>query len=673
MKKLLLSLLAVAGAWTSAGAQSEIPGYIRVDEEKTVTLDRRVTVNGNTCYASSGNDRFTLTSTQDITTNNSIIKVYKFNQTNSGALGGVAEDMSLDLTWSAEANCHLTVSRIDLTTRCYTWAEVLCDIDGYSTTNVSTEGFNTNNKNLFYSYVPAKEVAPIVINYKKDDARTGSGDAGDVYISSLKVTYNKSYYLLDLAELTTALNDATQWYNTLNDDSKGTPEGSALGAAIEEANTFISENSGPIDLENGKTPADVAKLIEKLRATAFNANLVDESDMTHFIKNNSFETNSLTGWTTTTSGGNSNDTKVHENSGDHATNFTDGNYLFNTWQSQRTNATGTSATNYDFYRGYPISQTITGLPTGTYEVSALLCSDPENTTYLTINGENSKGVQSPDKETFVTATARVKVTDGTLTIGAIGEAKSIQGQGGGWFAGNGDKFDYNTWYRADNFQLKLIKADTYRLSETIDYVKPEGERKEVVLKKEMKAGKYSAVCLPFNYTPSDWTVYTLASEEAQNNGSTLAITLEPVTGELTAGHPYFVCPASDYETITANDVTLIDKPETVNSLMPLVGIFEATPLNEGDIYISTTANEMTFKYLKAGASATLKPYRAYFQIPPGVAASSIRIATDDNFLTNILEVLSEQQNAGIYDLNGRRTNAIKAGVYVANGKKVIIK
>lgn len=606
----------------------------------------------------------------------------------------------VDFTWNM-ANADITVSSITLNTRIFAAGTAYVAInedateDNGTAINIGgalsglTDNQNSNNKDVtytgtlqngtFFSYYQAERVGSLYDNI------------GGAYINTIKVDYVLTYHLLDLAELNSALNDATQWYNTLNADSKATAEGSALGAAIDEANTFISENSGAIDLENGKTPADVAKLIEKLRATAFNANLVDESDMTNFIKNNSFETNSLTGWTTTTSGGNSNDTKVHENAGDHVTDLTDGNYLFNTYRQGSTNANGTNAVNHNYYYGYPISQTITGLPNGTYEVSALLYSwdgfdtvdgvatVTPNKTYLTINGEKVAEVTNSTLNTFEEASAIVEVTDGTLTIGAVGGQKTVQGTKGRSIIfvlpnpTDGDVFTYNTWYRADNFQLKLIKADTYHLNEAVDYVKPEGERKEVVLKKDMKAGKFSAVCLPFNYTPSDWTVYTLAGEEEQNNGSTLAITLESVTGELTAGHPYFVCPASDYETITANDVTLIDEPATVDSHMPLVGVFEATPLNAGDIYISTTADEMTFKYLKEGASATLKPYRAYFKLTDGVSASTFRINTEGADVTSILNVISEKQNEGIYDLNGRRTNALKAGVYVVNGKKVIIK
>lgn len=587
----------------------------------------------------------------------------------------------VDFTWNM-ANADITVSSITLSTRIFAAGAAYVAINEDATAENGTainiggalsgivDNQNSNNKDVaytgslqdgtFFSYYQAERIGSLYENI------------GGAYINTIKVDYVLSYYLLDLAELKTALNDAKQWYNTLNDESKATAEGAALSAAIDEANVFLSENSGAIDLENGKTPEDVAKLVEKLRATVFNANLVDDSDMTKFIKNNSFEMGNLTGWTVSSTAGN--DTKVYENSGDHETSLGDGSYLFNTYRSRKTNATGTSAENYDFYEGHRLSQTITGLPNGIYEVSALLCSDAENITYLTINGENAAGVQSPNKDTFVTATVtNVVVTDGTLTIGAIGEAKSIQGKGGGWFAGNGDVFNYNTWYRADNFQLKLIKADTYHLNEAVDYVMPENSvRKEVVLKKEMKAGKYSAVCLPFDYTPSGWTVYTLSNEEERDNGSTLAISLQPVTGTLTAGHPYFVCPLTDVETITVNDVTLISEPQTVDNIMPLVGIFEATLLNAGDIYVSTTADDMTFKYLKAGATATLKPYRAYFK-NDGVNASTFRVNTEDNSLTSILDALNEKQNDGIYDINGRRTNTLKPGIYVVDGKKVIIK
>lgn len=686
MKKLLLSAAVVcaslafsATAWAGV-VTTQTPdgnGYLLVTSTVTdqTTNMGSPNANGNMSYVYTDAQgvTFTLTSPVAMTFdgNNGDNHGLKFFENDEGQRRNVA------FTWG-KSYCGISLTKITLSTRVFAGDDAYCAINADATTTNGTEihvgsiasingwdNRNSNNKNV--TYTGTLDQGETFFSYFQAKRPGSYADTGSAYLNSIKVDYVLTYTALDFTEFDEAYNKVATIYQTLSPEEQ---TNSDFGKAVKAAEEFRNANDGAIDVVNGTKPARVDEETEKLRALLYTENISDNADMSFCIKNNSFEMGDLTGWTVSSTAGD--DTKVYQNSGNHATSNGDGNYLFNTYYSRKTNASGLGSTNYDFYEGHRLSQTITGLPNGTYKVSALFSSDHENTTYLTINGVNAEGVQSPNKDTFAPATATVEVTDGTLTIGAIGGEKTIQGKKG--IGGSaGDKFTYNTWYRADNFQLTLLQPATYRLSEAVDYVKPESERKEVILKKEMKAGKYSAVCLPFNYTPSDWTVYTLASEEEQNNGSTLAITLEPVTGELTAGHPYFVCPASDYETITANDVTLIDEPATVDSHMPLVGVFEATPLNAGDIYISTTADEMTFKYLKEGASATLKPYRAYFKLTDGVSASTFRINTEGADVTSILNVISEKQNEGIYDLNGRRTNAIKAGAYVVNGKKVIIK
>lgn len=75
-----------------------------------------------------------------------------------------------------------------------------------------------------------------------------------------------------------------------------------------------------------------------------------------------------------------------------------------------------------------------------------------------------------------------------------------------------------------------------------------------------------------------------------------------------------------------------------------------------------------------GASLNNKANKAYLRIPVDVEASSaIRIAVDESELTGIDSVAIEDANAEIFDLQGKRVVAPKAGVYVKNGKKYIVK
>ena len=155
-------------------------------------------------------------------------------------------------------------------------------------------------------------------------------------------------------------------------------------------------------------------------------------DATFLIVNNSFETGDLTGWTV----GSSSDTGVKPNSdGTYTTEGCDGNYLFNTW-----------------WQGIPITQTVTGLPNGLFELKALMANDAitagnQPGLYLLTNGEHSEAFSSPNAGTFAEGTMQFYVTDGTATIGAIGGNADGSFNEAGYY-----------WYKVDNFRLTFVEA-----------------------------------------------------------------------------------------------------------------------------------------------------------------------------------------------------------------------
>ena len=156
------------------------------------------------------------------------------------------------------------------------------------------------------------------------------------------------------------------------------------------------------------------------------------SDMTSYITNPSFETGDLTGWTV----GNSSDTGVKPNSNaTYTTEGCDGDYLFNTW-----------------WQGIPITQTVTGLPNGTYELKALMTNDcitagNQPCLYLLANGEHSEAFSSPNAGVFAEGSMQFYVTNGTATIGAIGGNADGSFNEAGYY-----------WYKVDNFRLTFVEA-----------------------------------------------------------------------------------------------------------------------------------------------------------------------------------------------------------------------
>ena len=169
------------------------------------------------------------------------------------------------------------------------------------------------------------------------------------------------------------------------------------------------------------------------------------TDMTDKIVNPSFETGDLTGWTV----GSSADTGVKPNSDDiYKTEGCDGDYLFNTW-----------------WQGIPITQTVTNLANGKYELKALMTNDAitagnKPCLYLLANGAHSEVFSSPNSGTFAEGSMQFYVTNGTATIGAIGGNADGSFNEAGYY-----------WYKVDNFRLTFVEA-----LPTIDEVEiPEGK------------------------------------------------------------------------------------------------------------------------------------------------------------------------------------------------------
>lgn len=157
-------------------------------------------------------------------------------------------------------------------------------------------------------------------------------------------------------------------------------------------------------------------------AAAAKAQTTVGADWTLAIVNPSFETGNTTGWTYTTE---SSDHGAKQNSNPTYTmEGCDGNYMFNIWQT-----------------GNEISQTVTGLKPGKYNVTAIMATDANQMFFIALNGTKGELVSSVDKGTGVKVSTDAYVSqDGELEI----------------VAGTQGKF----WYKVDDFRLTYVSEET---------------------------------------------------------------------------------------------------------------------------------------------------------------------------------------------------------------------
>ena len=246
-------------------------------------------------------------------------------------------------------------------------------------------------------------------------------------LAALKAAIVEESTFTSSAEITAAIQTLTQAIQTANNSI-------AKYEAIKKALDIVTAINSNIDISTLKAGydnctydesfdvntihTDFAKLaIAQLQAT-------EGADFTAAIVNPSFETGNTIGWAYKAS----KDHGAKFNEGNYATSNCHGDYLFNIWDA-----------------GYPVTQTIEGLPKGKYEIKALVTNNGAKV-YLLANGDHV-GVECADAALFYEGTITATVTDGKLTIGAVG-------------SNNDDTFSYSAdgvwWYKADNFRLTYL-------------------------------------------------------------------------------------------------------------------------------------------------------------------------------------------------------------------------
>lgn len=200
-----------------------------------------------------------------------------------------------------------------------------------------------------------------------------------------------------------------------------------------------------------------------------------------------------------------------------------------------------------------------------------------------------------------------------------------------------------------------------------------------------KDGSWNTLCLPFSLTAAQVTkqlapgsLMTLQSSSFSNG--TLTLNFVSATS-IEAGKPYIIKWTGDspLESPTFTGVTIANATANVNTdNVDFIGIYSPLNITAADNTKLYLSNDNTLYY--PNAEMTIGAFRAYFQLKGITAADLPQSAIILNFdaegttgLNSLTPALS--QGEGVYTLDGRKLNAMptQKGVYIVNGKKVVIK
>ena len=188
------------------------------------------------------------------------------------------------------------------------------------------------------------------------------------------------------------------------------------------------------------------------------------------------------------------------------------------------------------------------------------------------------------------------------------------------------------------------------------------------------ANMYFTVALPFaGNTPEKFSAYTAGVASANVTFTKVA------SGEMAKANPYVIHNVNESEAdfiVTATDVNaVLDFTETKpdNSCMESVFNIQNTSSLTTDIYaLMADPNDAGKVVFHAAKGVTLIPFRAIFS---GSSLATARAIFLDGETTKIgaIDVDGKIETGAIYNLAGQRVQNPTKGIYIINGKKVVLK
>lgn len=178
--------------------------------------------------------------------------------------------------------------------------------------------------------------------------------------------------------------------------------------------------------------------------------------------------------------------------------------------------------------------------------------------------------------------------------------------------------------------------------------------------------------LPFGVDALPQGVKAYAGSTIDEVASELLLT--PVA-QLEACTPYIVyAPNGHSGTLTGTVDMTAEYPATdVYSQGFLTGVLSTTVVNDGYIMQNQEKGEGPMFYNAEGSNFALPAGRCYLTLPTSFAAKAVRMRIEGTTGFDNIEIINHDSQV-LYDLAGRRVeNPTSGGIYISNGKKIVVK
>lgn len=251
------------------------------------------------------------------------------------------------------------------------------------------------------------------------------------------------------------------------------------------------------------------------------------------------------------------------------------------------------------------------------------------------------------------------------------------------------EFKASAQVRAIQIIVTILIPKEYTLDETkTNNVIEDCAYANVTLQRTLEASHWNSFCVPFALNKDQVTQYfgegtQLRTYEGNCNNN---IVYFATVDNIEAGKPYIMKPGNavvqnpTFEGVSMVATGLDDNgnPQAVGdaSTVQMKGIYNHVTLvqDKTNIYIGA-GNK--FYYPADAEACQMNGLRAYFIVPEGTDIKKLR-ANLDGATTSLGEIFdTEESNTPVYNLQGQcvgnSLSTLKSGIYVQNGKKVVVK
>ena len=220
--------------------------------------------------------------------------------------------------------------------------------------------------------------------------------------------------------------------------------------------------------------------------------------------------------------------------------------------------------------------------------------------------------------------------------------------------------------------IELFSTDALVFADGVVPTYAPGKYPAVKVTRSMVAGRWYTAVYPFEVSG---TIATLSSYVASTG--TLGFT---TSSSSEANKPFLMRNSSDVTEINLNNVEVAAVPAdpvaVIANEASLIGTYTTMNVTNTDTYkyYVLSSNNICPVSTDTDNPTYATPYRAFIQIEqPGSSARALTFVVDGEQTAIEGVTAAPATNGEVYNLNGQRVNAPVKGLYIVNGKKVIMK